>query len=284
MTKQRSYFLVLIAVLLLASPVTTVRAEVSGPDQKALKSQYLNQVLIFRKDFRMVKRLDIAQDGTVTGGKASGLWSVDGAIQVSTLAFDKKTVTVRGNKLWANIKNDGQLHFFPASVVLKGRQGYPVTVEIAFHTGSESVSAQQIRTSIERVFLGGSDSQLSSTPQPIAAYIQNVVPQYDIDLASPKPFGGTLPKVITQSQLPNPTEAALAGQGGQESFVVYVDEKGNAAVIGFTRLLQYGLEETTIEAVKNWKFEPATKDGKPVAMRVLMHLNYAVQNTAPIPN
>lgn len=65
---------------------------------------------------------------------------------------------------------------------------------------------------------------------------------------------------------------------------MYVDEKGNAAVVGFTRLLQYGLEETTIEAVKNWKFEPATKDGKPVAMRVLMHLNYAVQNTAQTPD
>jgi hypothetical protein len=66
----------------------------------------------------------------------------------------------------------------------------------------------------------------------------------------------------------------LVGQAGRESFVVYVDETGGASVVGFTHLLQYGLEETTIEAVKGWKFEPASQDGKPVAVRMAMSIDY----------
>ena len=66
----------------------------------------------------------------------------------------------------------------------------------------------------------------------------------------------------------------MVGQAGRESFVVYVDEKGNAAVTAFASLLQYGLEETTIEAVRGWKFRPATKNGKEVGIRMLMSIDY----------
>jgi outer membrane biosynthesis protein TonB len=38
--------------------------------------------------------------------------------------------------------------------------------------------------------------------------------------------------------------------------------------------LQYGLEETTIDAVKRWKFEPAMKDGKPTPIRIAMDVDY----------
>ena len=176
MTRQRICFLMLIAVVLLAQPAVVIRAEVSGPDQEALKSKYVNKVLIFRKGFRMVRHLDVAQDGTVTGGTAPGFWSVDGAVQVNALAFDKESVTFKCAKLWANIKKDGQLHFFPAEVALKGKSGYPANEEIVFHTSNEIVPADQIRDRVARLFLGEQDSPLNSTPQPIAAYIQKIAP------------------------------------------------------------------------------------------------------------
>jgi outer membrane biosynthesis protein TonB len=66
----------------------------------------------------------------------------------------------------------------------------------------------------------------------------------------------------------------LVGQAGRENFVVYVDEQGGASVTGFTSLLQYGLEETTIEAVKGWKFQPAMKGGKPVGISIPMFVNF----------
>jgi hypothetical protein len=45
-------------------------------------------------------------------------------------------------------------------------------------------------------------------------------------------------------------------------------------VVGFTHLLQYGAEEATIDAVKQWKFQPAMKDGKPVAVRMAAFVDF----------
>lgn len=43
-----------------------------------------------------------------------------------------------------------------------------------------------------------------------------------------------------------------------------VDEKGNPTNLRVISGLGMGLNEKALEAVKNWKFEPAMKDGKPV--------------------
>jgi len=38
--------------------------------------------------------------------------------------------------------------------------------------------------------------------------------------------------------------------------------------------LGLGLDEKAIEAVKQWKFEPGTKEGKPVASMSTIELNF----------
>ena len=38
--------------------------------------------------------------------------------------------------------------------------------------------------------------------------------------------------------------------------------------------LGLGLDEKAIEAVRNWKFEPALKDGKPVAVQINVEVNF----------
>ncbi len=274
MIKVRRCFLVLTAVLLLTEPAALLRAAISEADQTAIKKQYVGKVMVFRKLYRLARRLDVAKDGAVSGGKGPGFWSVDGAIQVSDVIFDKKGVTIRGAKLWANIKNDGQLHFFPAAAALKDKKGYDLTTDVVFHTDAETATAEQIHARVGRIFLGEDESQLASAPQPIVAYIQKRPPQFDVDMAAPAAFKGTLPKPVSGVDPKLSVEAQLVGQTGQESFVVYVDEKGNAAVTGFIKLLQYGLEETTIETVKSWKFQPAMKDGKPVPVRMVMYVRY----------
>ena len=38
--------------------------------------------------------------------------------------------------------------------------------------------------------------------------------------------------------------------------------------------LGMGLDEKAIEAVRNWKFEPAMKDGKPVAVQINVEVSF----------
>jgi len=98
--------------------------------------------------------------------------------------------------------------------------------------------------------------------------------QVDIDLISGPRLDGTPPKPIS-TPTPNLTrEASLAGQAGREGFVVSVDQEGRSGVVGFTRLLQFGLEEATMEAAREWKFEPAMQQGKRVAVRIPVFIEY----------
>jgi periplasmic protein TonB len=55
---------------------------------------------------------------------------------------------------------------------------------------------------------------------------------------------------------------------------VVIDEKGLPREIGVTRPLGLGLDEKAMEAVRRWRFKPATKDGKPVAMEAVVEVNF----------
>jgi periplasmic protein TonB len=55
---------------------------------------------------------------------------------------------------------------------------------------------------------------------------------------------------------------------------VVIDEKGFPREIGVTRPLGLGLDDKAMEAVRRWRFKPATKDGKPVAMEAVVEVNF----------
>jgi hypothetical protein len=263
---------------LLSGAAGVARAEIVEAEQQTLRTQYVGKVLLFRTCYRMANHLEVAEDGTVKGSNRPGVWSVDGALQVKDMEFGKGRVTFKCAKLWANIKDDGQLHYFPVSAALKGKGDYPANADIVFHTKKDAVSAEEVRQQVRRVFLGEQESVLSAAPQPIAAYIQKLRLEVDVDPISGLGFSGTLPKTLSRVDPDLTREAELVGQAGRESFIVFVDEQGTPAVVGFTHLLQYGLEEATIEAVKKWKFEPALKDGKAVAVRIPMFIDYKRPN------
>jgi hypothetical protein len=276
MRRSRTFILAAISAMLLGGGGAVARAEVSAADQQTVRTEYVGKPLIFRKSVRMADSLEYAPDGTLKGNHVPGLWTVDGAVQVKQIDFGRDHVTFKCTKLWANIKDDGQLHFFPAAAALKGKgkAAYPETVNVILRTQEEAVSAEEFKQLVQKVFLGPSESALSATPQPIAAFIQKVPLQMDIDPITGMGFSGTPPQPVADPTPELSREALLVGQSGRESFIIYVDDRGRAAVLGFTHLLQYGLEETTIDAVRDWRFQPAMKDGKPVAVRIPMSIDY----------
>ncbi len=53
-----------------------------------------------------------------------------------------------------------------------------------------------------------------------------------------------------------------------------VGPDGKPHDIKVARALGMGLDQKAIEAVRNWKFEPAMKDGKPVAVQINVEVNF----------
>jgi protein TonB len=53
-----------------------------------------------------------------------------------------------------------------------------------------------------------------------------------------------------------------------------VGPDGKPRDIHVSRTLGLGLDEKAIEAVNQWKFEPALKDGKPVAVAINVEVQF----------
>ena len=53
-----------------------------------------------------------------------------------------------------------------------------------------------------------------------------------------------------------------------------VDAHGNPQSLRLVRRLGMGLDEKAMEAVLRYRFKPAKKDGKPVAVRMTVEVNF----------
>jgi len=55
---------------------------------------------------------------------------------------------------------------------------------------------------------------------------------------------------------------------------VIVEPNGKTSNIRVVKSLSVGQDRLAVEAVKKWKFKPAVKDGKPVAVKISMEVRY----------
>jgi protein TonB len=87
----------------------------------------------------------------------------------------------------------------------------------------------------------------------------------------------TPPKVLYKVE-PQYTEAAKTAKvSGSVLLSVVVDENGDAQDIQVARSLDEGLDQSAIDAVRQWRFSPATEDGKPVSVAAKIEVNFRLQ-------
>jgi TonB family protein len=55
---------------------------------------------------------------------------------------------------------------------------------------------------------------------------------------------------------------------------VIIDAQGNPQSPHVVRALGMGLDEKALAAVMRYRFKPAKKDGKPVAVRMIVEVNF----------
>lgn len=80
---------------------------------------------------------------------------------------------------------------------------------------------------------------------------------------------------------PNPehsVEARKAGYEGSSELQLIVGTDGKTHNIKVARSLGHGLDEKAIEAVEQWKFTPAMKAGKPVAVQITVAVSFRQYN------
>ena len=86
--------------------------------------------------------------------------------------------------------------------------------------------------------------------------------------------GVSPPRVIYQPEPEFSEEARKAKFQGVCTLALVVGPDGRPSNIRVQSSLGMGLDEKAIEAVKNWKFEPAMKDGHPVAVAIAVEVDF----------
>ena len=86
--------------------------------------------------------------------------------------------------------------------------------------------------------------------------------------------GVSQPSLLFKIEPEYSEEARKAKYQGTVTLQVIVDENGKPRDVRVTRALGLGLDEKAIEAVQKWRFRPAQKDGKPVAVVATIEVNF----------
>jgi protein TonB len=88
--------------------------------------------------------------------------------------------------------------------------------------------------------------------------------------------GVTKPVVLFAPEPEFSEEARKAKFSGNVEVYLWVDENGAPSHIRVVRGVGMGLDEKAIEAVRQYKFKPAMKDGKPVKVDLYIDVNFQI--------
>jgi len=86
--------------------------------------------------------------------------------------------------------------------------------------------------------------------------------------------GVSAPRVVFDPDPEYSEEARRAKYQGTVVLWVVIAPDGRARDVRVARALGMGLDEKAVEAVRKWRFQPAMKDGQPVAVQVNIEVNF----------
>jgi TonB family protein len=86
--------------------------------------------------------------------------------------------------------------------------------------------------------------------------------------------GISAPQAVSTPDPQYTEEARLAKTQGKCILWLIVDDTGHPRNIRVVRGLGYGLDAKAVEAVQQWRFQPAMKDGKPVNVQISVEVGF----------
>jgi protein TonB len=101
----------------------------------------------------------------------------------------------------------------------------------------------------------------------------------------PLHVGGAVQKPIAihTVDLEYSDEARVANYSGSVLVYLWVDKNGNPSHIRVVKGAGMGLDEKAVEAVRQYKFKPATLNGEPVTVDLYVNVNFQIfQGVSPL--
>ena len=256
--------------------------------QKQLNTDYQNKIVTLRQPHSREK-LRFGPDGKLIGEAKAGPWTVDGLVEVKSVTFSDHVVKIEGRRVWlffdpftrqfrdiASVR-DGEkaaslFKTFRRQQLWKQVTEQPVEIEVEL--ASESPDYKEISLATEAIFLNSSESMLGVLPSFWRSYFagrnSELEPEANFhdDLYRAHQDGVSAP---TRLLAPDPqySEAARrAGFEGRVEMSLIVDKDGNPRSIQVVEPAGLGLDEESVNAVQQWKFQPGQKQARPVNVQL----------------
>jgi TonB family protein len=86
----------------------------------------------------------------------------------------------------------------------------------------------------------------------------------------------TAPRAVTTTAPAYTPEAREARIQGVVIVQAIINKEGNVTDVKVLKGLPLGLEESAVETIRTWKFEPATLEGKPVDVYYNLTVNFTI--------
>jgi TonB family protein len=101
-----------------------------------------------------------------------------------------------------------------------------------------------------------------------------VIEEAPADEKAAEETGLRLPRAFKRLRPPYPDSAAIAEAEATVDVLVDIDVKGDVTRVEIDRWAGFGLDEATVETVRQLRFFPALRNGTPVPIRVLLRYNF----------
>lgn len=95
---------------------------------------------------------------------------------------------------------------------------------------------------------------------------------------NPKEPRATLPKIVSTVDPEYTPEAKRKKIQGVVLLSLRVEPDGSIDDVKVVRSLGYGLDEKAVEAVRKWKFQPATRDDVPIETKLNVEVLFRIRN------
>jgi len=242
--------------------------------ESRLKADFEGKALTLRQS-NCNKQIRFDAQGVLIGQVKEGPWTLCSKVKVHRLRLKPGELMLEGNRVW--------VVFNPSAVYLdSGEQ-----LRIKFQPIPDSADPAVLNRLLAGVFVT-TDQTLEQAPETWKPYLSGALgPKAKDSLAAPvaRCGGGKVstveedpairvPELVFRKEPNYSARARAARVEGTVVFLAIVMTDGKLCGTTIYRPLGLGLDEEALRAISEWRFRPATKDGKAVRLGVTVEVTF----------
>jgi TonB family protein len=259
--------------------VSAASAADTAKDVEKTLNHLLGQKVVFLRHAYRGTHLRYNPSGELVEGGPSGIWGLNGVIQVTRVKLRGTALEIEGNRTimaYNLATNRAEADPTPEDIHVE------VTLD-PMHQSIEDVS--QV---LSRVFMSEAERPRDDLPPYWKAFVEHkitpkedngrtsfVIPELE-SMRIPKNAGPEWkrPRPLYTPDPSYPERARKQKVQGTSLLEIVIDSTGGVQQINIVRPVGSGLDEMAVDAVSGWRFDPATRDGQAVQVAMFVEVSF----------